>query len=255
MRPPSRTESSSRLTPRNRPINTLDRVIHSSRRRRARAEPADAEDTRTRILEAAERLFAERGIEAVSVRSILVDAGVNVALAHYHFGSREGLITELLRMRVGPLMQELLRRLDEVDARGPDATLEDVLRAYFAPTARWIIERPSSGRLFAQLYSSPNPEIRALGEEAIRGVLHRLADAVVKRMPAHVSPKQIFLRFLLAVGGPSHLASGWERVLQSARRHLGHDASFDAAMLVEEFVAFTAAGLRAVSGAKRGNAP
>ena len=105
------------LTPRNRPINTLNRVIHSSRRRHARPDPAEANDTRTRILEAAERLFAERGIEAVSVRSILVEAGVNVALAHYHFGSREGLITELLRMRVGPLMQELLRRLDEARPR------------------------------------------------------------------------------------------------------------------------------------------
>jgi AcrR family transcriptional regulator len=230
-------------------------MINPSRRRRARPDPADADDTRTRILEAAERLFAERGIEAVSVRAILVEAGVNVALAHYHFGSREGLITELLRMRVGPLMQELIRRLDEVDARGLHATLEDVLRAYFTPIARWITERPSSGRLFAQLHSSPNPEIRALGEQALRGVLYRLADAVAKRMPAHVSPKQLFLRFLLAVGGPSHLASGWERVLQSARRRLGAGAAFDATMLAEEFVAFTAAGLRAVSGATRGNAP
>ncbi len=230
-------------------------MINTGRRRRTRPDPVDADDTPTRILETAERLFAERGIEAVSVRSILVEAGVNVALAHYHFGSREGLIAELLRMRVAPLMDELLRRLDEVDARGADATLEDVLRAYFTPTARWIIERPSSGRLFAQLYSSPNPEIRALGEEAIRGVLYRLADAVAKRIPADVSPKQLFLRFLLVVGGPAHLASGWERVLQSARRHLGRDASFDAATLAEEFVAFTAAGLRAVSGARGGKTP
>jgi len=61
---------------------------HPKRRRRAQRIPAAVDDTPTRILDAAERLFAERGIESVSVRSILAAAGVNVALAHYHFGSR-----------------------------------------------------------------------------------------------------------------------------------------------------------------------
>ena len=222
----------------------------STPKRRPRVRPAPApvgDETRTRILDAAERLFAERGIEAVSVRSILAAAGVNVALAHYHFGSREGLIAELLRVRVAPLMDELSRAIEEVDARGPDATLEDVLRAYFAPAARWMMERPACSRLFAQLQYAPSLEIRALGDDAIRGVMNRLASAVLRRLPAALSPKQVFLRFMLAVGGPSFLARGWERVLESARRRLGADVSLDPTMVADEFVAFAAAGLRAAA--------
>ncbi len=226
-------------------------MLFRKRRRRERRTAAVADDTRTRILDTAERLFAERGIESVSVRSILAAAGVNVALAHYHFGSREGLITALLEARVAPLVDEMTRGIEEADARGRGATLEDVLRAYFAPAAHWMTERPACARLFAQLQTSASPEIRALGEDAIRGVMNRLAAAVLKRVPADLAPKQTFLRFMLTVGGPGYLAAGWERVLQSARRRVAPDVSFDPAMLADEFVLFTAAGLRAASKAAR----
>ena len=223
------------------------------KRRRSRARTApEPEDTRTRILDAAERLFSERGIDAVSVRAILEAAGVNVALAHYHFGSRGGLVAELLRTRVGPLVEEQLRRVEEADARGDAASLEDVLRAYFLPAARWLTERPGSARLFGQLHTSPSPELRALGEEVMRPVLLRLGAAIGARLPPYLAPEQRFLRIWLAVLGPWQLASGWERVLDSARRRVGPDVRFDPAKLAEELVAFTAAGLRTAAGAQWG---
>jgi AcrR family transcriptional regulator len=231
---------------RERTLGDLNRVI-KPKRRRAEGLPLPG-DTRTRILDAAEQLFAARGIEAVSVRAILEEAGVNVALAHYHFGSREGLIAELLQDRVGRLMAEVLRSLEEVDGRGRGASLEDVLRAYFVPQARWTLERPRTGRLLAQIQMSPNPEIRGLGEQAARAVLVRLAEAVCARLPPHVGRRQVFLRFYLTIGAPLYLTMGWERVLESARRRLGPDVRFEAELLAEEFVAFAAAGLRATSG-------
>lgn len=225
------------------------------RRRRRRPVPAPVGDeTRLLILDAAERLFAERGIEAVSVRSILAAAGVNPALAHYHFGNREGLIAELLRVRVAPLMAELSRAIEDVDAR-PGATLEDVLRVHFVRVARWMVERPTCSRLIAQLQSATSPEVRALGEDAVRGVMNRLAAAVLRRLPASLGPQQVFLRFLLAVGGPWSIARGWERLLDSARRRIDADVRFDPAMVAEEFVSFAAAGLRAPGGVRDREGP
>lgn len=215
-------------------------------RRRARAAPSPGDDTRTRILDTAERLFAERGIEAVSVRSILAEAGVNVALAHYHFGSREGLVEELLRTRVAPLVHELLRDLDAVDAR-PGATLEDVLRAYFAPAARWMTEQPRFCRILAQLQTSPSAEIRALGRDALRKVITRLGEAVLKRLPGHIDHRRLFLRFYLLIGGAAFLSGSWEDIRQSARRHLGPAVVLDPATVADELVAYSAAGLRAAA--------
>ncbi len=55
--------------------------------------------TERRLLLAAERLFAERGIDAVSLRAIMAAAGANVASVHYHFGSKPALVEALIRDR------------------------------------------------------------------------------------------------------------------------------------------------------------
>lgn len=218
--------------------------------RRARKRPPSRpkelpEDTRARILDAAERLFAECGVDAVSVRAILKDAGVNVALANYHFGSREGLIEELLRSRVTAHEGELIRAIDEVDARGRDATLEDVLRAFFAPAARVVTERPTLGKLLAQINVSANPRIRGVGRDAMRPAFYRLGEALLSRLPRGAEPPRIFLRFFMVVTLPSIFMAQWDHVLDSARRRLGPDATPGAEALTEELVAFCAAGLRA----------
>ena len=60
-------------------------------------------ETRGRILDAAEALFVEHGLEATSMRMITALAGVNLAAVNYHFGSKENLIQEVFRRRLGEL--------------------------------------------------------------------------------------------------------------------------------------------------------
>jgi AcrR family transcriptional regulator len=74
--------------------------------RRARGRP-----TRERILDAAEKLFARRGFHGVSVRDITQDAGVDVALVSYHFGSKQALLDSVLTRRSEVLNAERMRLL------------------------------------------------------------------------------------------------------------------------------------------------
>ena len=71
-------------------------------------------DTKTRILETAERLFASEGLSRTSLRAITCEAGVNVAAVHYHFGSKDALLAEVVRRRVAPMNEERLARIDAV---------------------------------------------------------------------------------------------------------------------------------------------
>ncbi len=54
-----------------------------------------SDQTRTAILRAAERLYADRGFADVTLRDIVAEAGVNLAAVNYHFGSKDELISEL----------------------------------------------------------------------------------------------------------------------------------------------------------------
>ena len=69
---------------------------------------AVSKDTRAAILDAAERLMAEHGINGVSLRTILAEAKANAAALHYHFGSREDLIAAILGR---PVLEKILSQL------------------------------------------------------------------------------------------------------------------------------------------------
>lgn len=222
---------------------------------RRRGDTPPGQGTQDRILDAAERLFAERGLEGVSVRAILAEAGVNAALANYHFGSREGLIDALLRRRLAPLNEERGKLLDEIEARGDAATLEDVLRAFFAPAGRWIFTRPDLAQLLAHMHGSPNPDIRAMHRRHFGDVVERFAEALAARLPAHVTPMQRVCRFFFTLGASLITSASGAEIAQVARDRLGPEAVPDADSLVEEIVAFCAAGLRARSSRARRRPP
>lgn len=97
--------------------------------------------TRERLLDAAERLFADRGLDAVSVRDVTDAAGANSAAVHYHFGSKQGLATAVLERRMEQLIHRRDELLTELEAqRRPN--LRDVVRATVLPTAEMAADGP-----------------------------------------------------------------------------------------------------------------
>jgi AcrR family transcriptional regulator len=85
------------------------------------AEPAPPSAAALKLVVAAERLFALRGIDGVSLRQIAVEAGsANNSAVHYHFGSKAGLITAIFRYRLPRIISErrlLVARCDRDDLR------------------------------------------------------------------------------------------------------------------------------------------
>lgn len=97
-------------------------------------DPGARESQRDLLLSAAERLFADRGIDAVSLRSVMAEAGTNVASVHYHFGTKPALVEALVRTRsdeVGRRREPLLAALEGA----PDPTARGVAEAFVRPVA------------------------------------------------------------------------------------------------------------------------
>jgi len=98
------------------------------------------EDVRERILLAAEKLFAERGFNGVSVQEITEMAGVNKAMVYYYFQSKLSLYRELLK--VG--LQSVKDALDEAIKQ---TTVEQRLRTYLTTYYEVVAARPLLARL------------------------------------------------------------------------------------------------------------
>ena len=71
--------------------------------------------TRERLLDVAERLFARRGLDAVSVRDITQAAGANLGAITYHFGTMRKLIVAVFDRRMAPLTRQRLEALDAME--------------------------------------------------------------------------------------------------------------------------------------------
>jgi AcrR family transcriptional regulator len=156
----------------------------------ARQKKAPAVARRDRILDAAERLFAQRGFHGVSIRDITGAAGVDVALANYHFGSKQGLLQAVFMRRAESLNAERLERLDSVldEARAAKKTptLESIIDAFTHP----LLDRSARGgpgwksyfALVAEVNNSPEWG-GVLMTRHFDPVVHRFIDAIRLALP------------------------------------------------------------------------
>jgi AcrR family transcriptional regulator len=120
------------------------------------------DDVRGNLIRAAERLFAERGSEVVSLREILAAAGAtNASAVQYHFNDRAGLLRAVLAKHHPMVEQRRHRLLDDYDAAGVD-DIRALAAALVEPLAAEL-DNPDGGvgylQLLADVYNRPRPVI------------------------------------------------------------------------------------------------
>ena len=95
--------------------------------RATRGRRPGAPDTRAEVLAAARASFAEKGYRGTTSRAVAAAAGVDPALVHHYFGTKDDLFLAALEMPVDP--RELLA---PVMAQGPDGAGERLLRTFLS---------------------------------------------------------------------------------------------------------------------------
>ena len=138
--------------------------------------PSDV--TRERIMKAAERLFAERGYDATSIRAIVAKARVNQAAINYHFEGKDGLYREVLRTAFRALTEQQLEHADEMKAMSREAALAEFIRRQLRPLLgrdeysrhmrilNWETVRPTA--VFRKLLSEEAAPFVGLAVELVR---------------------------------------------------------------------------------------
>ena len=212
-------------------------------------------NTRQKILDAAEKLFARQGFESTSLRSIIASAGVNLAAIHYHFRGKEGLIRAVIERRFARVNDERLRLLAEYENRAEGRTplVEEILDAFLAPMLRLGLLRSGQGRLLMQLagrllQASDGMLEKAAGSEFERVAVRFLA-AFQKAVP--LTKQEIAWRMNFTIGAAARALFGGIpiRVLSSASHEDLQER--DVERVLQRLIAYTAAGMKAPPGSQR----
>ena len=146
-----------------------------------------SDQTRSAILPAAERLYADRGFSDVTLRDIVATAGVNLAAVNYHFGSKDELIAELFVTRSLATNRERLNELKAAEAAGGGrASVDAILRALVGPTLRGCLgpdrERSTAARFMIRASIESVPPIRRIKTREIDH-LRKVAAAMRRALP------------------------------------------------------------------------
>ena len=147
-------------------------------------------DTRRRLLEAAVALFVEGGFHRTTARDVAERAGVNLAAANYHFGSKKALYLEVLREQFAAIRAELVRRGAALPPRArlrrlPRAELEALLAARVRTMAQLMIGPPPSvhSTLMQRELTDPSEALPTIVEEFMRPMKGEIVELVAALAP------------------------------------------------------------------------
>lgn len=163
----------------------------------------EGRDTKGRILDAAERLFAEQGFAATSLRDVTAAAGVNLAAVNYHFGSKAALLEAVVRRALGDVNADRRCRLDALEGAGRQPAVEELLDAFVSPAYALFARHGARGRPLARLVGramgEPGEEIRRVVIAVTGEIEERYLRAFALALP-HLPADELWWRFRSAIG-------------------------------------------------------
>ena len=204
-----------------------------------------SDQTRTAILAAAERLYADRGFGDVTLRDIVAEANVNLAAVNYHFGSKDELIAELFVTRSLALNRERLTQLKAAEDKGGGrGDIADILRALVGPTLRGCLgpenQRSTPAQFMIRVSIEAVPAIRRIRNREIDH-LRKFIAAMRRSLPDR-SDVELYWGLHFALAMAQQTVRDSERLAKLSEGKCDVD---DVEAVVERVVAVAVMGLTA----------
>jgi AcrR family transcriptional regulator len=201
-------------------------------------------DTKTRIMDAAEALFAEYGYEVTSLRSITSAAKVNLAAVNYHFGGKETLLEAIYARRITPMNQERLSRLSALEEQYEAVPIERIVFAFVDPALKLSRDCEQSHfiALLGRSYLEPSLIIQGKVRQMFDEVAEHFKTAFAKSLP-NVPPTELYWRMHFMVGVLAYCMAGNDMMRMIASSHITDDNGSE--MLIQRLVLFVCHGIEA----------
>ncbi|MFT5444001.1 MAG: AcrR family transcriptional regulator [Myxococcota bacterium] len=189
-----------------------------------------SESNRDLLLDAAEVLFAERGVGRVSMRSIQIAAGRSVGSIQYHFDDETDLLRQVLDRRANPLSLQRLKALRRL-SKSAEPTTRKLVDIMLAPLVRSYSEMPERALLHVQIIQRMQVDhlMKMFTSEIPVPEVQQLAFALLCRIMPDIPPRTIVVR----------LGITWETIVATVARWQGSDQTdfTQFATILAEFLA------------------
>ncbi|RUO34588.1 TetR/AcrR family transcriptional regulator [Aliidiomarina soli] len=201
--------------------------------------------TKDKILNAAERLFADQGFELTSLRQITGAADVNLASVNYHFGSKKALIQAVMERYHAQFMPELDERLKTLEEEGINST-EEVLSCFVGPLLSLQRINPLGTEIYLSLlghaYSEIQGHLRRFTMQNFGHVVQRFFHCMQQANP-HLSVATLFWRLHFTLGATVFAQVSGQALSEIAQADFGESAT--AEDIVGKLIPYLAAGIGA----------
>jgi AcrR family transcriptional regulator len=192
-------------------------------------------DTVTRILDAAEELFAEKGFSETSLRMITTKAEVNLAAVNYHFGSKKELVQAVFGRFLTPFTVKLDKELDKLSETTSEPRFHDVLGALVKTMLVGVEPEVRDQklsvfmRLLGLAYTQAQGHLRRFLFAHYAATYMRFISYLKQAHP-ELSSKEIFWRIHFAIGSVVFTMSSFEVLRNMAIEDTGTDSSVEDVM-------------------------
>lgn len=210
--------------------------------KRQRAPSKRSLETRARILDSAERLFAERGFEGASIRDIAAGAGTQVGLVHHHGEGKEELFRQVVARRADALSSLRLSALASAESSGP-LDLVTIIRCFFGPYLHMAATGGPQWLAYARLVAhvSADPRWRDISQRHFDPTAVRFINEIAALHP-DAPREKIASGFVYSVAAMLALITSRWRVAALA----GDLEPRDVGDGLDELAAYCASGMQAL---------
>lgn len=175
----------------------------------------DRQSTKTRLLDAAEMLFAEKAFENVSIRDLAAAADVNVAAVNYHFQGKENLFHEVVQRRFviqrDKTLAALDRLLEETDGR---PQVDQVIRTLVGQHLEGALPGLGNASFMALIARQLQPGNTHMAgpffKHMVAPIFGKFSQALITARPS-LEPEQVTWIAASIIGQIHHLILRWQK--------------------------------------------
>ena len=169
-----------------------------------RATSSTSDTTRNHIIRAAEKLFANKGFRAMTLRDVTQEAKVNLAAVNYHFGSKNNLMYEVIRDRIEPINIARLKRLESLISEHREVPLplntifDSLFRPLFESDGPRKGPNPALLKMIGRTFAEPADFMRGMHRDFFQELSQRYLTELKRSCP-DFSDETLKYRFFLTI--------------------------------------------------------